>query len=201
MTEVTPQKTTVTRVLIPRYNTLYPVVLNKYKNIVFVETGIGKGQGIRCALDCGFERIYSCDINSQAVEICNRMYLDDKNVNIFNEKSIDFLQKVLNIENQSITFWLDAHVPECPILEELEVIKNFNPTNSIIMIDDLHCYESPEKKNWENVKVTVKQIMYKIIEINPNYQFRIEQRIRDNGVDGLSIYGTVIGGQILVAYL
>lgn len=199
---IPPNTMTPAHLSIPLYNTLYPIVLNKYKNRVFVETGLWRGQGIQVALDCGFEKIYSCDIDPIWINYGVRRYSKTPNVNIFYGNSVTFLNEVFKKETQNITFWLDAHIPKCPLLDELEVIKNSSVKNATILIDDLNLYEATNKETWANeTPISVKQIMYKIIEINPNYKFFIEQRVRDNGVDNLSIYGTVVGGQILAAYL
>ena len=41
--------------------------LKKYKNSVFLETGTYQGDGIKKALEAGFEKIYSIEINFQSM--------------------------------------------------------------------------------------------------------------------------------------
>ena len=129
---------------------------------VFIETGTFTGDGIQCALDSGFERIYSCDINAEYVENARKKYAD-KNVVVENLESHEFLKKVLPEIDERVVIFLDAHsmpydmydeqrgfgedtvkngVGPCPLLNELEVIKKHPIKNHIILIDDFQCFDT-----------------------------------------------------------
>ena len=66
---------------------LFQKFVNQSK--IFIETGTFSGEGIQCALDAGFEKIYSCDINSEYVERAKEKY-KDYDVTVENLESQDF---------------------------------------------------------------------------------------------------------------
>jgi len=139
-------------------------LFKKYSNQakVFIETGTFTGDGIQRALDAGFEKIYSCDINAEYVNAAKKKY-KNYNVIVENLESQDFIKKILPSLDERLVFFLDAHsmpfnenisslgfgpdtvkegVAPCPLLKELEAIKNHPIKNHYIMIDDFQCFDT-----------------------------------------------------------
>ncbi|MFY0652180.1 MAG: hypothetical protein JXQ96_09115 [Cyclobacteriaceae bacterium] len=78
--------------------------------------------------------------------------------------SSELLKEVID-SNKTQVFWLDAHWcggdtygddDECPLLEELDLLKNNTHENSIILVDDARLFLSPPylphvSKNWPTI--------------------------------------------------
>lgn len=183
------------------YNTLYPIVLNQYKKNIFVETGLWLGYGIRVALDCGFEKIYSCDIDETYVSNAKNTY-NNHNVKIFKQNSVDFLNSFFENEKtyEDITFWLDAHGAsdqniDAPLLEELKIIKKYcQNKNIIILIDDYHSFERWAKN------LSKEDISNILREINPNFKIFTQKRIYSLS-QNINEENLPTKGEILVAKL
>jgi hypothetical protein len=88
--------------------------------------------------------------------------------------------KIKDIDSK-ITFWLDSHwsgtpdvgcdsVTICPLLEELEQIKQHSNTHTI-MINDIRLMNNSDNK-YEGFPIKIEQILTKLYEINPNYQIK-----------------------------
>ena len=132
---------------------------------VFVETGTGRGTGLRHALKYPFEKYFSIEINKVLFEDAVKQfdkYLSGQ-LTLVNQSSIDGLRRVLffppDVRNLTYLFWLDAHFPgadfqlgfyddrhpdeiKYPLLWELEAIFNIRPNNrDVFIIDDLQLYE------------------------------------------------------------
>jgi hypothetical protein len=129
---------------------------------IFIETGTFSGGGIQCALDSGFEKVYSCDINGEYVENARTRYAN-KNVVVEHLESQLFLPKVMSELNERAVIFLDAHsmpydmydghrgfgedtvregLGPCPLINELEIIKTHSIKNHIILIDDFQCFDT-----------------------------------------------------------
>ena len=150
----------------------------KYKNKLFVESGTFLGNGLKCALNAGFEKCYTIEIHPYLYEKAQQRFENE----IKESKVISYLgdsEKLLSIVVKDLTepatFWLDAHVSSqygtklaknCPILEELEMIKYHFIKNHTLLIDDLNCFGRPKHD-----KITLDQVKNKILEINSNYKF------------------------------
>lgn len=185
-----------------KYNTLYPIVLNNYKNRVFVETGLWQGHGIQVALDCGFDQIFSCDIDPGAISLGKKLFGNNSKVKIYEVESIQFLESFFETYNitEGITFWLDAHGAsnaniDAPLLKELKIIKKYcHNKNIIIMIDDYHSLEK-----WAR-NLCREDILDILKEINPNFQINIQKRIYSLSSD-INEENLPTKGEILVAKL
>lgn len=158
-----------------------------YKNGVniFVETGTYKGGGIEKALEAGFNKIYSCDINQEAVENANNRF-SNQNVTVINQPSQEALKLFFNEINERCMVFLDGHfmpydendenrgfgedtvkngLPPCPLMEELDIIANHHIKNHVILIDDYQCFGT-----WVFGGITLDQVNKKIFDINTNYR-------------------------------
>lgn len=155
---------------------------------IFIETGTFTGDGIKCALDAGFEKIYSCDINKDYVENARKKY-SDKNVIVENLESHEFLQKILSEINERVVVFLDAHsmpydmdnenrgfgedtvkegVGPCPLVKEIEIIKSHMIKNHIILIDDFQCFNT-----WMFENLEFDDINDLILSINSKYKSKL----------------------------
>jgi len=88
----------------------------KETNVLF-ETGMHHGDGIQRALDCGFEKIFSVDIDKRCIDFCTPRFKHNKNVSLLFNSSDLCLKEIsedkshpLNIEKCCII--LDAHLDD-----------------------------------------------------------------------------------------
>tara|TARA_R100001463_G_scaffold41368_2_gene87279 strand:- start:2055 stop:2657 length:603 start_codon:yes stop_codon:yes gene_type:complete len=134
----------------------------------FIETGCHFGGSLTHSINGGYEHLYSCDINKERVDHClKKLAKQCKTLRIDNTDSLKFFSSLLPTINTDATFWLDAHDEGggVPTFEELDLIKTlFKDRNSTIIIDDIPLY-------FNN---SVNDLIGKIKEINPNYNFRME---------------------------
>lgn len=173
--------------------TLSKEVLLKYLNPYFLETGTANGDCVRLALEVGFEKIFSIELDEtlQKENICNyQSFINEGKVNLIIGDSLWELIDIIPKLDKSTTFWLDAHVDfgpmgtkRCPLYEELSAIKMSNIKTHTILIDDMRMLG-----HWWGEGIDIDGLKNKILEINPNYKFTFE----DNGC---------APNDILVAYL
>jgi len=157
---------------------LYHNLLNKYKNKVFVETGSWQGEGIKIALECGFERIFSIEISPQHVKVCRMMFKNESRVELIEGNSAVCLQTVLEKLKEPVTFWLDAHnagyfagiknMEECAALGELDAIAKHEIKTHTIMLDDVRLMREPA------FGVSIEEVVKKLQGINPKYRILYE---------------------------
>ena len=124
---------------------------------LFIETGTLHGDGVDYALNQGFEKIISIEINEQLASIATNKYKNNKNIQIICGNSSDVLEQILPSLTEPALFWLDAHFPgvdarlstpksekdkkkNIPLEWELSIIKEHAITPFIIC-DDLWIYE------------------------------------------------------------
>jgi hypothetical protein len=129
-------------------------IFKKYKKntTLFIETGTYIGDGIKSAINAGFENIISIEISKFQYDYCEKMFKDNKNVSLFLGDSREVLHNILSndiIKNQGIFFWLDAHFSggvtggegiRETLYKELEIILEYtkeNKVNAVIAIDDM----------------------------------------------------------------
>lgn len=133
--------------------------IKSYNVPVLFETGTFKGNGIKCALEAGFEKVFSTEIMDEYVELNQRQFRENKNVTILKGNSSELLDEHIFQIKENIFFWLDAHYPgadgglldynsdfadsiKYPLENELRIIKKHRPTKEdVILIDDLRLYE------------------------------------------------------------
>jgi hypothetical protein len=156
-------------------------LLTKYKsnNQVFFETGTSYGDTVQTALDCGFQTIYSVELNQDVFNSSKNRFKDSSNVFLYNTRSDDALRTVLPYIEEPVLFWLDAHKDcniECtPLMSELEAIKGFKYPVTIL-IDDMRLVGIYE---WN--KISLKMLIDKIKEIDPNLDIIFEDNSHASG--------------------
>lgn len=138
--------------------------LNKYistfncKN--FVETGTGKGNGLKYASSFPFKELISIEIvPSLYKEACEKFSYDPR-IKIFQgESKIKIIDILGRLDDNPCLFWLDAHFPgadfqigsydddipddmKYPLDVELDTILFIRPDNKdVFIIDDMQLYE------------------------------------------------------------
>jgi hypothetical protein len=151
-------------------------ILDQFPAIVFFETGTHQGDGVQCALDSGFDLIYTCEINPVSFGYCVHRFVDQRTkVSLHNEDSRSLLLRVLPTITTKVTFWLDAHSCEDPLpggnddplLEELAIISEHPLKNHNILIDDIRNLGTPR------LKASVEAILAALAKINPGYQINL----------------------------
>lgn len=123
---------------------------------VFVETGTFLGETTAWASK-NFSKVYT-------VEILERYIKGAKSSNCFGLGNIEFfhgessklIPEILSKITEPALFWLDAHwggdlhykkpEEECPLMGELEAIRNHSITHSVLMIDDARLFVYPPPK-------------------------------------------------------
>ena len=160
-------------------------LFKKYKpeSNTFIETGCHLGGGITKAINAGYNKIYSCDINMDRVEHCINL-ISEMAFNgydfvepwIYNCRSSQFLLQLLPTIDTDATFWLDAHDEGggVPLFEELALIKKlFKNNTSTIIMDDISLYIS--EKGLSALQTIIK-------EINPDYNFELIDTSRPESI-------------------
>ncbi len=133
------------------------------KNNHFIETGSLFGDGIKVAIESGFKKITSFEIDKSLYEHCVNRYKDYPDVEIILGDSSIELPKFLNKNTDTpFTYWLDGHysggitgcgTKEFPIMEELESILQRNVKKEVIYIDDLRLLRSfSDEINLDKIK-------------------------------------------------
>lgn len=166
----------------PSHKHIFAKYLNKY----FIETGTFEGQGVEYALDVGFDHVRSVDINYASYTDNLVKFNYNPRVQLYHGPTETKLWEMIKDIDVPATFWLDAHwsgegTPmsdkKCPLLEELEVIKNHLVKNHTIMIDDIRCCGTDYFDF-----ITKEQLEAKVREINPNYVITYEDSWEKNDI-------------------
>lgn len=143
-------------------------VLLECLNKAFVETGTEYGYGVEVALELNFDIIKSVEMRDELYNKNVEKFETFSNVKLYHGKSKDKLSEMIEDINYPCTFWLDAHDRgSCPILKELEIIKNHPIKSHTILIDDMESF----RIGWLE-GIQIEDLEEKIYEINPNYNIQ-----------------------------
>ena len=160
-------------------STLKPEVLKDYKTGTFIETGTADGEGIVVALEAGFEKVISIEVNPDVyVKACRRFQEDERVILIMGDSGV-VMPQVLSGLTEKATFWLDSHwsagecdmgpsVNKCPILHDLRAIAGHAVKDHILLIDDLRYFRAGGLPQWNDI--TLGDIMEVVMDINPAYR-------------------------------
>lgn len=154
----------------------------KGENRILVETGSYRGDGIQLALEAGYERVYSIDIDSESTKFCksrfNLYQSPDPRINLITGDSAEVLWDVVNGIDHAMTFWLDSHWQMLentepgehpwPLLYELGQIAKHPIKTHTIIIDDILILTHPETTDWD-----LDLIKDYLKMINPKYKFQL----------------------------
>lgn len=139
-------------------------LIKEYRLDILVETGTEGGGGVAIALNAGFNKVYSCELNVSWAAKAQQRFKDNKNVILKFGPSIEFLKQLYlskEIASKRKLFWLDAHLPKIeiadrtivfPLKEELLFLKDQNTRNDVIAIDDVRLFEpNLRPDNWKEI--------------------------------------------------
>jgi hypothetical protein len=169
------------------FKSLSKELLLKHPNRVFIETGTQHGYGIEVALECGFEKIYSIDIDSKfhhEGSIKFKREIEQGRVELFIGDSALMLKDILKYIDEPVTFWLDAHADAgiigkstCPVIDELEQIRDHGINTHTILVDDRRMFGV-----YWGVGTSEDDVKSKILTINPNYQIYLADGCEPNDI-------------------
>lgn len=169
-------------------STLSKNVLSKYPNEIFIETGTSVGDGVALALECGFKKIYTIEINPELV-LMNRWKFESykDRVKVICGDSFQVLKVLLQIIDQPCTFWLDGHWDggpagshRCPLLFELEEIASHHIKNHKILVDDRRLF-GDLNHHWGR-EVTESRVVESLKKINSDYTISYEHGYVPNDI-------------------
>jgi len=162
--------------------TLTKKVLQKYKNDIFVETGTLWGEAIEVALDCGFKKIYSIEIDPQKVKFNREKFnkeIQDGIVEIIEGDTFKVFKDIILKINKPATFWLDAHWDgdvmgeyKCPLPFELEALLDHPVKTHTLLVDDRRIF-GQIGSNWGE-DLDEKLLIEAMMDINLEYQISFE---------------------------
>jgi len=173
--------------------TLTRDVLSKHKKDynTFIETGTYAAGAVDLAFNCGFEKVYTIDISTKHKNEFHQKYqkqiAENKLKFLYGESFLE-LEKLFKYINYPCVIWHDAHYDmhsdvcgkyECPILEELEVIKNSGIKNHILIIDDIRIFKS--QTYWAK-DISFEKILHSLNKINSNYEIFYEDGYEPNDI-------------------
>lgn len=152
--------------------------LLQYRNEVFVETGSYLGDTIELVTDSKiFNEVRTIELSPYYYDMVIERFKSIQNTKFyFGNSRIHLLEMIQDI-TVPITFWLDAcwinvfHVGMdieslCPIMEELEHIKNHPIKTHTIIINNLN------RMNKEDLRIKRIDVLRKLLEINAKYKIK-----------------------------
>lgn len=163
----------------------------KYYCDYFLETGYYMGSGVERAIKAGFEKIFSIEISSIHVENGKKRhenYITLGQVEIINDDSRNLYKTIKQFPNKRFLFFLDAHADQsnqheksiaCPVIEELEAIRNHPIKDHVILVDDMRLFRS--QSAWAR-GILVDKIITELHKINPNYKISFFKGVAENDV-------------------
>lgn len=167
------------------YADVFPHVLRKYKrNDLFVCMGIHSCESPANALNIGYKTLHLIDSNVILVNHAKIIFPKDLTVNVnkvskdyhIHHGEIEAFEHIIADIDVPMTIFLSNHyfgagkITENNVLDELDLIKGHPIKDHVIMIDYIHHQGTPEFGN-----ISIATIQDKIREINPLYQFVLEQ--------------------------
>ncbi len=170
--------------------TLKHSVLEKYHNKIFVETGTLWGDAVQVALDCGFETVYTIELNPELAENARRRFeqeIKQGRVGVLEGDSFEIFPKLVSELSDPVTFWLDAHWDggpvgryKCPLPMELDALLVHPIKTHSLLIDDRRIL-GQANSNW-GAGILESEILETIKKINPDYIVTYEDGFIPNDV-------------------
>lgn len=158
----------------------------QYLSKVLVESGSYLGDGIREALDVGFDQVHSFEVAKPLYDGCVERFKENPRVHLHFCSSVKMMEHIGSID-EKMTFWLDGHYSYdghtsfeekvCPIIEELEAIKKHSRNDHTILIDDLRLFGTSEFDF-----ISIEDVKKKLYEINQKYTIKYVSGIKDNDI-------------------
>ena len=149
------------------------------------------------ALRCGFKYVFCVEIREDWVAVGRNIFRDEiasGRYKLLLDDSANMRSHLYNGAFRDKTmFFLDAHVDNtnihgfkmrCPLLEELNAIKQLDRKDNVILVDDLRILRTPHpwgEGRYGNINF-VEEIKNIILTINPNYKFATLNGVIENDV-------------------
>lgn len=148
---------------------------------IFVETGTFKGHTTQKAIELGFKKVYTCELQERLYNVSKERLkeeIEKNNVELFLCSSVDFLNKIMPTIKEPAGIFLDAHIDggnktsetpnvhPCPLYEELSAIDKSPIKEHTIIVDDLRLLG---KSGWGST-VNVNTIISMAKKINDKYE-------------------------------
>ena len=143
-----------------------------FPNKYYIETGLSYGDSLQVALDTGlYSQLFSIEIDSKWVNLGRKRFANYPQVRIIEGDSSQTLPSVLALIDAPATFWLDGHFEgSCPILAELEHIRNHHIQTHTILIDDMRSFGT-SSHNF----IRSEDLIQSLAKINPHYQISYQE--------------------------
>ncbi len=170
--------------------TLSKSVLSKYKNDIFVETGTLWGEAIEVAIECGFKKIYTVDIDPKKVEHSRKKFAKEVKsgqVEVLEGDTFKMFPDILKKIDAPATFWLDAHWDggpmgdyKCPLPFELEALLAHPIKTHTLLVDDRRIFGAIGS-NWGE-DLDEELLIEAMTDINPDYKISFEDGCVPNDI-------------------
>jgi len=145
----------------------------KHKLTTFIDTGTYLGDMI-FALEPYFKDIFSIEIDEILYSKAKQRFKNSKNITLHHGDSGLVLQKVIAGIQEPSLIWLDGHYSgpgtgigdmSTPIINELNAISEIAHSDSLILIDDIHCFNGTDGyPNLDELIHKVRDINFTILE-------------------------------------
>lgn len=168
------------------------VLLKHKKNDIFIETGTLWGDGVAVALECGFKKVISIEIDPERVVANSERFakeIEEGRVELIEGDTFDVFEDIVTNLEGSATFWLDAHwdndgAPigeyKCPLPFELDIISKSQFKTHTLLIDDRRLF-GDKASTWGNT-IDESAIYEQITAINKSYFITYEDGHVENDV-------------------
>ena len=159
----------------------------EHLNNWFLETGSYAGDGVQAALDVGFKNIISFDCSDYNHKLCQKRFQDKPDVVLVLGDSALELFQYIELINEPITFWLDAHwsgegsptgLVKNPLLYELNQIRRHQINTHTVIIDDVRLWRG---EAWVR-DFAIENVIDVLLAINPNYKISYADGTEPNDV-------------------
>lgn len=170
-------------------------VRSDYKCNIYFETGLWnvstEETSICQAMKLPFEKCCSVEINDKFIEIASHKFnkeIENNKLKLYKGDSKNLKQYLQDLSpslDSRILFFLDSHSggTGCPLIEELDAIKELNRKDHIIMIDDIRIIKTGVWGDSRYNKIDFENVLKeKISSINPNYKFSYLNGVTENDV-------------------
>ena len=117
-------------------------ILKPYNKGVYLETGLASGDTSKLALDLGFKKVISIEIDKNSIKFVRKRlnkFIKNKKLLLVQGDSSKKIKEIINKYKNISVFFLDAHDGDhsnnAPLEKELKLIEK-NYKNQLIIVDD-----------------------------------------------------------------
>jgi len=194
---------------------LSPTFLEKMKELfqpdVFIETGTFLG-GTTAEAAAIFGEVHTIKVSPDLFQQAKQLFQHTDNVHVHQGDSAAVLKKILPGIKGRIVIWLDGLYSGMgtgrgsrnpPILREIQLIKHFKKTDSVLLINDIRLFfQGMNTSSGTSGYPTLRALIAAILEIDPAYCFEIigDAAIAYPSADDLQVSSVVRGCTISRLY-